>query len=146
MIIYDELASAPDRELYDVLTTSTGARDNPLVLCISTAGYDRHSILYELYAHACRVKENPSLDPTFLPILYEMEPDADWTDIHSYKKCNPALGDFRSLEELTIAIDRAKQIPAQENTLRRLYGNQWTEQADRWIQMPAWDACCVVTS
>lgn len=141
MIIYDELASAPNRELYDVLTTSTGARNQPLTLCISTAGYDRHSILYELYAHARRVKENPSIDPTFLSILYEMEADADWTDIKSFRKCNPALGDFRSEEELQTAIDRAKQIPAQENALRRLYGNQWTEQASRWIALSAWDAC-----
>ena len=146
MIVYDELASAPSRELFDVLATSTGARSQPLTLCISTAGYDRHSILYELYAHARRVKENPSIDPSFLPIIYEMAPDADWTDIRAYKKCNPALGDFRSVEELTIAIERAKQIPAQENTVRRLYGNQWTEQAARWISMAAWDACCVVTA
>jgi phage terminase large subunit-like protein len=141
MIVYDEVASAPDRELFDVLTTSTGARAQPLTLCISTAGYDRHSLLYELYAHAQRVRENPSIDPTFLPIIYEMGAEDDWTDIRSYKKCNPALGDFRSVEELQVAIDRAKQIPAQENTVRRLYGNQWTEQAARWIQMPAWDAC-----
>lgn len=38
---------------------------------------------------------------------------------------------------------RAKEIPAQENTFRRLYLNQWTEQAARWIQLPAWDACRV---
>lgn len=140
MIIYDELASAPSRELFDVLTTSTGARNQPLTLCISTAGYDRHSILYELYAHAKRVQETPSLDPTFLPVIYEMGAEADWTDIRAYRKCNPALGDFRSEEELAIAIDRAKQIPAQENTVRRLYGNQWTEQSERWIDMAAWDA------
>ena len=36
---------------------------------------------------------------------------------------------------------RAKEIPAQENNFRRLYLNQWTEQAARWISMPAWDAC-----
>jgi phage terminase large subunit-like protein len=38
---------------------------------------------------------------------------------------------------------RAREIPAQENTFRRLYLNQWTEQAARWIQMSAWDACLV---
>jgi phage terminase large subunit-like protein len=141
MIIYDELASAPNRELFDILVTSTGARAQPLTLCISTAGYDRHSILYELYAHAQRVQENPSLDPTFLPIIYEMPMDADWTDEREWHKCNPALGDFRSLEDMRIACARAKEIPAQQNTFKRLFCNQWTEQSERWIDMAAWDDC-----
>src|SRR5262245_43061135 len=66
LVVYDELHAAPNRELYDVLSTSMGARTQPLFLVISTAGYDRHSILWEIYAHAKKVQENPSLDPTFL--------------------------------------------------------------------------------
>jgi phage terminase large subunit-like protein len=142
-IIYDELHAAPNRELYDVLTTSQGARSQPMMLAISTAGYDRHSILWELYAHAKKVAENPSLDPTFLPILYEAPMEADWTDEKVWKQANPALGDFRSLDEMRVAAARAKEIPAQENTFRRLYLNQWTEQASRWISLTAWDACRV---
>ena len=141
MVIYDELHAAPDRRLYDVLSTSMGARAQPLLLVISTAGYDRHSILWELYAHAKKVQENPALDPTFLPLLYEAPIDADWTSQRVWKKANPALGDFRSLEEMQILAARAKEIPAQENNFRRLYLNQWTEQASRWISMHAWDAC-----
>src|SRR5678816_768392 len=146
VVIYDELHAAPNRELWDVLSTSQGARSQPLMIAITTAGYDRHSILWELYAHAKKVKETPSLDPTFLPILYEAPMGADWLDERVWKACNPALGDFRSLEEMRIAAARAKEIPAQENTFRRLYLNQWTEQASRWISMPAWDACCVVAA
>jgi phage terminase large subunit-like protein len=140
-IIYDELAMASGRELFDVLTTSTGARAQPLTIAISTAGYDRHSILWELYSHARKVLEHPELDPAFLPIIFEAAQDADWTDEKVWRACNPALGDFRSLEEMRIACARAKEIPAQENTFRRLYLNQWTEQASRWIPMVAWDAC-----
>ena len=145
MVIYDELHAAPSRELWDVLATSQGARLQPQLLAISTAGYDRHSILYELYAHAKSVLSNPTLDPTFLPILYEAEIGADWTDERVWRKANPALGDFRSLEEMRVACARAQEIPAQENVFRRLYLNQWTEQAARWIAMPAWDACFSVT-
>lgn len=145
-IIYDELHAAPNRDLFDVLTTSMGARAQPLLIMISTAGYDRHSILWEQYQHARKVLENPNLDPTFLPIIYELPIDADWTDLAALKSCNPALGDFRSLEELQIALERAKLIPAQEMTFRRLYCNQWTESAERWVSLAAWDACCVVAA
>lgn len=141
MVIYDEMHAAPDRRLYDVLSTSMGARTQPLLLVISTAGHDRHSILWELYQHAKKVQENPDLDPTFLPILYEAPEAADWTKKRTWKACNPALGDFRSVEEMEIACDRAQAIPAHENTFRQLYLNQWTEQATRWLAMPAWDAC-----
>jgi phage terminase large subunit-like protein len=141
MVIYDELHAAPSRELYDVLSTSMGARKQPLLLAISTAGYDRHSILWELYAHAQKVAESPDLDPSFLPVLYEAPVDADWTKERVWKKANPALGDFRSLEEMRTACARAQEIPAQENNFRRLYLNQWTEQAARWIAVSAWDAC-----
>jgi phage terminase large subunit-like protein len=146
VVIYDELHVAPNRDLWDVLATSQGARAQPLMIAISTAGYDRHSILWELYAHALKVHEDPTLDPTFLPILFEAPIGADWTDERVWKKANPALGDFRSLDEMRTMADRAKQIPAQEMTFRRLYLNQWTESAERWVALSDWDACCVVAA
>lgn len=144
VVIYDELHVAPDRDLWDVLATSQGARAQPLMIGISTAGYDRHSILWELYDHARKVRETPALDPTFLPLIFEAPIDADWTDERVWKNANPALGDFRSLEEMRVLALRAQAIPAQEMTFRRLYLNQWTESAERWVALPAWDACCVV--
>ncbi len=146
VVLYDELHAAPNRDLWDVLATSQAAHAQPMMIAISTAGYDKHSILWELYSHAKKVQETPALDPTFLPILYEMPTEADWTDEREWHKSNPALGDFRSLEEMRIACQRAQQIPAQEMAFRRLYGNQWTESAERWVSLPAWDACGVVTA
>lgn len=143
VVIYDELHAAPTRELWDVLSTSQSARVQPLMLAISTAGYDKESILYKLYTHAKKVLENPSLDPTFLPLIFEAPQDADWTDERVWRAANPALGDFRSLEEMRTFCQRAKEMPADENVFRRLYLNQWTEQADRWVPVAAWDACTV---
>jgi len=140
-ILFDELHAQPTRELWDVLATSTGARAQPLIVAISTAGYDRHSILWELYQHAKRVQQAPEIDPTFLAVIYEAPIDADWTDERVWRQANPALGDFRSLEELRAACQRAQEIPAQEAAFRRLYLNQWTEQDVRWIALASWDAC-----
>jgi phage terminase large subunit-like protein len=141
VVIYDELHVAPNRDLWDVLATSQGARLQPLNLAISTAGYDRNSILWELYSHAQRVRETPAIDPSFLPVLYEAPAEADWTSERVWEKANPALGDFRSLEDMRILCARAQAIPAQENTFRRLYLNQWTEQYTRWLALADWDAC-----
>lgn len=143
-VVYDEMHAAPSRALHDVLSTSQGARAQPMYLIISTAGYDKNSILWEIYSHAKRVQESPELDPSFLPIIYEAPKEADWTDERVWRAANPALGDFRSLEDMRIMAARAKEIPAQENAFRRLMLNQWTEQASRWIPVVAWDACNVV--
>jgi phage terminase large subunit-like protein len=144
MVIGDEVHAWPGtqgRELWDVLSTSQGGREQPLMIGISTAGYDRHSLLWELYDYAKKVQEGIVQDETFLAVLYEADREADWLDERVWHKANPALGDFRSLEEMQIAARRAKEIPAQENAFRRLYLNQWTEQADRWLPMHLWDAC-----
>ena len=80
-IIADELhvwEGKRGRELWEALQTGFGAREEPLLLIISTAGYDRASIFYEVYEHAKKVAADPSVDPTFLPVLYEAGPDDDW--------------------------------------------------------------------
>lgn len=139
-VIYDELHAAPNRDLYDVLTTSMGARRQPLTFIITTAGFDRQSICWELHSYAERVRDGAVDDPTFLPILFGAPPEADWMDETVWYAANPALGDFRSLEEMRVTARQAKEVPARQNTFRRLYLCQWTEAETRWIDLDAWDA------
>jgi phage terminase large subunit-like protein len=141
LVIYDELHAAPNRELWDVLTTSMGARSEPLVVAITTAGYDRHSICWEQHDYATKILDGIVTDPTFFPVIYAADDDADWLDEGVWHKANPALEDFRDLDEMRALAHKAKEIPALQNTFRRLYLCQWTEQAERWIDMAAWDAC-----
>jgi phage terminase large subunit-like protein len=141
MVIYDELHAAPNRELWDVLTTSMGARSEPLVIAITTAGYDRHSICWEQHDYALKILSGVVDDPAFYPVIYAAAEDDEWTDEAVWHKANPALEDFRDLDEMRSLAHKAKEIPALQNTFRRLYLNQWTEQSERWIDMAAWDAC-----
>ena len=111
MVIYDELHAAPNRDLWDVLTTSTGSRAEPLVIAITTAGFDRHSICWEQHEYARRLLDGTVTDPTFLPVIYGAPDDADWTDEHVWKACNPALEDFRDLDEMRAMAHRAREDP-----------------------------------
>jgi phage terminase large subunit-like protein len=138
-LIYDELHAAPNRELFDVLTTSMGARSQPLTLVITTAGWDRTSICWELHDYAIKVRDGIVKDPTFLPVIYAAEEQDDWLDEKVWRKANPALDDFRSLDEMQTYAKQAQEVPARQNTFRRLYLCQWTEQADRWLDMALWD-------
>ncbi len=139
-IIFDELHTQRTRELWDVLTTSTGARDQPLTFAISTAGYDRNSICWEQHEYAERVSKGIVDDPTFLGYVIGAPDEADWTSEEVWRHANPALGDFRNLDEMRAACRKAQQVPALQNTFRRLYLDQWTQQDSRWLDLGVWDA------
>ncbi|HHY92911.1 MAG TPA: terminase large subunit [Firmicutes bacterium] len=139
-VIADELHAWPNRELWDVLTTSTGARSQPLVFAITTAGYDRNSICYEQHDYARKLLDGVIKDDTYYPVIYSADESDDWEDEATWKKANPALGDFRNLDEMRQLYHRAKEVPSLQNTFRRLYLNQWTSQETRWLDMATWDA------
>jgi len=138
-VIFDELHAQPSRHLWDVLTTSGGTRTQPLTFAITTAGYDRTSICYELHDYARKVLNGVIEDPTFLPVIYAAEESDDWTDEAVWHKANPALKTFRNIEEMREQFNKALNVPAFQNTFRRLYLNQWTQQADRWLDLIKWD-------
>ena len=137
--VLDEIAQQPSRDLFDVLSTSMGARRQPLMLAIGTAGWDKHSIAHELYEHSQQLLNGTVEDDSFFPLVKELASDADWTDETLWPVANPGLGDFRDLAELRQACERAKLVPSQQNTFRNLYCNQWVSSETRWIDLAAWD-------
>lgn len=140
-VLFDELHLQKNRLLYDGLRSGQGASPNALFVNITTAGWDRNSICHETWRYARNVRDGMKPDPHFLPMLYEIEDGADWTDERVWYKCNPNLNVSVSIDFLREHCERAKSSPGYENTFRNLYLNQWTEQAVRWLSMRHWDAC-----
>lgn len=140
-VAVDELHAHPDGELVRTLTTGTGSRKQPLVIYITTADYQRVSICNEKYEHAARVRDGDSKDHGFLPVIYEAGPDDDWTDPEVWKKANPNLGVSKSMDGMRRECMLAQEIPAEENSFRRLHLNQRTQQDVRAIPMDQWNGC-----
>ena len=140
-VIIDELHAQPNRELVDVLTTSTGARRQPLIIYITTADFDRESICNEKYDYACKVRDGIITDPAFLPVIYEAKRDDDWTSPAVWARANPNLGVSVSREYLERECKRAQETPTYENTFKRLHLNLRTQQDVRWLSIETWDAC-----
>lgn len=134
--IFDELAQAKSRDLYDVLDTSFGARAEPLFVVISTQSNDPEHILSKLIDDGRDAK-----DPTIVCHLYEIPETDDVFDPANWKKANPALGDFRSLADLKAIADKAKRMPAEEPKFRNLYANQRVSPVASLISRPEWAAC-----
>ncbi len=141
LIVGDELHTWPNRDFYDTLHTSTGAREQPLEVYITTAGHDMESICYEVYKRACAIRDGQVSDVSFLPAIYEAGADEDWTDPEVWKRANPNLGVSVRTDYLETECQKAKENPAYENTFRRLHLNQWTAQDERWLPMQSWDGC-----
>jgi len=140
-VIFDELHAQPNRDLWDVLNTSTGARRQPLLFQITTAGYDRYSICWEQHEYGRQVLNGVIDDPTFFSYMRSADEDDDWTDPSVWAKVNPGLGVTVKKEYLQRQCQRAREVPAYENTFRRLHLCQWTRQESRWLPLDKWDAC-----
>lgn len=140
-IIFDELHAQPSRDLWDVLNTGMGARRQPLMVMITTAGYDRTSICWEQRSYAQGVQEGRINDPSYYTFIAAADEGDDWLDPAVWAKANPNLGVTVKREYLKTEAQRAQQIPAYQNTFRRLHLDQWTQQESRWLDMHAWDAC-----
>lgn len=143
LVMVDELHAQPNRDLVDVLQTSTASanRLQPLLIHLTTADYDRPSICNEKYDYACKVRDGIIQDQSFLPVVYEAKLEDDWTDKGVWAAANPNLGVSVSEEYLERECKRAQDSPAYENTFKRLHLNIKTEQDVRWLQMQKWDAC-----
>ena len=141
-VIFDELHSQPNRELFDVMTKGSGdARTQPLFFLITTAGTDRHSVCFEQHQKAEDILQGRKTDPTFYPVIYGASDDEDWSSEDVWRKANPSLGHTIDIEKVRNAYLSAKDNPAEENIFRQLRLNQWVKQSTRWMQMEKWDAC-----
>ena len=140
-IIFDELHTQPNRDLWDTLTTSTGSRRQPLTIAITTAGYDRQSICYEVYSYAKKVQDGTIKDDSFYPVIYEAELEDDLQDEKVWQKANPNYGIRLRKEYMERESQKAIDIPSYRNTFLRLMLNVWTDAQTQWIGKKEWDAC-----
>lgn len=141
-VLFDELHTQPNRQLFDVMTKGSGdARTQPLYFLITTAGTDTKSICYEQHQKALDIMAGRKKDPTFYPCIYGADEKDDWTDPKVWKKANPSLGYTVTIDKVRDACNSAKQNPTEENAFRQLRLNQWVKQAVRWMQMDKWELC-----
>lgn len=110
-VIIDELHAIRDRNLYEVMKQSTSSRRQPLVIMITTSGTVRESVFDNLYGLACDIADGKVTEDTFLPVLYELDKRAEWTDPQAWIKANPGLGTIKQYATLAAFVERAKKNP-----------------------------------
>lgn len=141
MIIYDELHAAPTDELYNVMSLAMGARRNPLLVAITTAGVksDRSggdSICYRLYQYGEKVASREADDESFFMAWWGANDDDDYRSPKVWAKANPGYNDLIDPEDLASVVKRT-----QENEFRTKRLNQWVSSAVAWLPAGAWESC-----
>lgn len=135
VVIFDELAQAKSRDLYDVLDTSFGAREEPLYIIISTQSNDPEHVLSRLIDDGLS-----KLDPTIVCHLHAADDDCALDDEAQWYKANPALGTFRDKEDFIAGIRKAMRMPAFEPSCRNLFLNQRVNPTSTLISRAEWAA------
>jgi phage terminase large subunit-like protein len=140
-VVYDELGQANSRELYDAMDSAMGARKEPLMLVISTQAADSYAPLSHLIDYGIKVNAGEIKDNSFLLTLYAAPEDADpWVE-ETWELANPALGDFRSREDVKRLAGQAQRMATKENAFRNLILNQRVASEARFMEPSAWRAC-----
>lgn len=139
-VAFDELHAQPNRELFDVMSLAMGARNEPMLVAITTAGVKtdvsgRDSLCYTLYDYGKRVASGEIDDPTFFFSWWEANPDLDYRDPAAWSESNPGFNDIVAADDFASAILRT---PEAEFKTKRL--NIWTSTSDAWLPHGSWDA------
>ena len=106
--ILDEVHAWKDRNIYDVSKQSMGARQQPLLVSISTAGFIRENIYDSLYELSEDILNGTKKDERFLCFIYELDSRSEWTIQKKWIKANPGLGTIKGIDYLKEQVKRAR--------------------------------------
>ncbi len=150
-IVFDEVLTQPNRELWDALKTGLGARKNALMVAATTAAYTTAKFALEEHDYGVRVNRAPLIDPQRFTYIRNVPKEWDWRDegtpevrdtdgnvitpATGWYYGNPGLGDFLNINTLRAESREAAEKPQAQNAFRVFRLNQWTAQANRWLDM-----------
>lgn len=140
-IVFDEVLTQRNGDLWDSLRTAMGTRSQALLVAATTPGDDPQSWCGRMHDEMARVADQPERAPHVHVFLRNTPPDADPWDESQWYWPNPALGDFLSLQALRDEALEARNDPSKENAWRQYRLAQWVRQTVRWMPLHLYDDC-----
>jgi len=142
LVLFDEVHVQPTRELWDVMAQAQGARPEPLMVGITTAGVKtdrtgKDSLAYGMYQYGVKVAKGEIDDPTFFMAWWEPRAGADapHDDPRTWREANPGFDDLVSAADFASVVRRTP-----ENEFRTKRCNQWVSSARAWLPGGTWEA------
>ncbi|MBS1041441.1 terminase large subunit [Gluconobacter cerinus] len=152
----DELHAHKTREVFEVVETGAGKRDQSLIWAITTAGFNRSGICFETRSYVVQVlrkalaswdanpyalKGDLADDEQQFGIIYTLDDQDDWTDPSVWQKANPNWGISVMPDYVGGLAHKAMQLVSAQNGFKTKHLNLWVNADQAWMDMRAWDAC-----
>lgn len=134
MGVIDEYHEAKDRKLYDVIKSSMGMRTQPLMVVITTAGFNLESPCHDIYKLSIEILNGIKIDDTFFPFIFQLDDDDDIDDERNWIKCQPNLDvtvsrDFMRGELIKMKNDSTAEVGVKTKTF-----NMWCSSSMVWVK------------
>lgn len=139
--IIDELHAHQSRMVWDVIDTATGARPQPLLFAITTAGFNIGGICYEQLGYLRKVLARALEDESYFGVEYTIDEGDDWKSETAWRKANPNMGVSFEADYLARKVRQAQHSPAQLNNFLTKHLNVWVSGTANWLPMDKWHAC-----
>ena len=134
MGVIDEYHEAKDRKLYDVIKSSMGMRTQPLMVVITTAGFNLESPCHDMYKLSLEILSGVKNDDTFFPFIFQLDVDDDIDDESNWIKCQPNLGVTVSLDFMRGELVKMNNDSTAEVGIKTKTFNMWCTSSMVWIK------------
>lgn len=138
-ILFDELHAQKSRDVWDVMESALGARAQPLLSAITTAGFILDGICTEIRGYLISVLEGKRIDDAMFGYVYTLDQHDDPFLESNWVKANPGLGKSKTLEYMRGMARKAAALPGARANFMTKDLNIWCNSADGWIEMDTWD-------
>lgn len=138
-ILFDELHAQRHRDVWDVMESALGARAQPLLSAITTAGFILDGICTEIRSYLISVLEGKRIDDAFFGYIYTLDADDDPFDEAAWYKANPGLGKSKTLEYMRGMARKAAALPGAKANFLTKDLNIWCNSAEGWFDISVWD-------
>lgn len=139
--IVDEIHVHRSPEVLDVIGSGCGARDQPLIFIISTAGNILDGVAVEQWKYGEQILEGVIKDESYLPLLYCIDDGDDLTQEDNWIKANPGLGISPTLGYLQDQLQQAINIPSKRVNFITRFCNRFHNSADKWLEFETIQQC-----
>ena len=139
MVVFDELHATPNRELWETMRLGMGARREPMMFAITTAGVKsdstgQDSTAYDLYQYGQKVARGEIDDDKFFMSWWEADQEASHYEPQTWKDANPGFGDLNDPGDFEAMV---KSTPEAEFRTKRC--NQWVSSQNAWLPNGSWE-------
>ena len=143
--IIDQFHAHKDSGMFDVIKSAFGARRQPLMFIITTAGFDKSGVCYAYRKNVIKVLRGVNEDDSLFGIIYTLDDKSEWDDPKMWIKANPNLGVSLSADYLADQVKDAKNRPEAVRNVMTKNVDLWVDAERTWILDDVWQKCIGTT-